>query len=173
MRPGFLTWTHRAISSRPIAAKNWIFPLDTLIWKLNRKSRKLFGVLDNQRFSRWIRWGGCPYWTPSIASLANYTNSCLTTSANGLKGSCVKTQRKLMVSKLVRFSNRGRQRRHLADTYKASSDQAFHQRSQLGTFCAFQTHLPPARSYLRKVECQSNQPSIHHFLPRISSPPVR
>ena len=48
----FLTYPQR------ISAKNWILPLDILIWKLNRKSRKLFGVLDNQPFSGWIRWGG-------------------------------------------------------------------------------------------------------------------
>jgi hypothetical protein len=46
-----------AISTRHIAAKKRIFPLDILIWKLNRKSRNLFGVLDNQPFSRLNKMG--------------------------------------------------------------------------------------------------------------------
>ena len=59
--------------------------------------------------------------------------------------SCVKTERKLVVRCrscffFAGFRNHGsRQQRHLADTYKASSDQPFHQRtSKSGLFAARQ-----------------------------------
>ena len=131
---------HRRIST--ILAKKWIFPLDLLIWKLNRKSRKLFGVLDNQPFSRWIRWGGWPYWRSSIKSRPiTATPSCPQMEVR----SCVKTERKLVLwcrscFFFAGFRNHGsRQQRHLADTYKASSDQPFHQRtSKSGLFAARQ-----------------------------------
>ena len=116
--------------------------LDLLIWKLNRKSRKLFGVLDNQPFSRWIRWGGWPYWRSSIKSRPiTATPSCPQMEVR----SCVKTERKLVLwcrscFFFAGFRNHGsRQQRHLADTYKASSDQPFHQRtSKSGLFAARQ-----------------------------------
>ena len=195
---------HRRIST--ILAKKWIFPLDLLIWKLNRKSRKLFGVLDNQPFSRWIRWGGWPYWRSSIKSRPiTATPSCPQMEVR----SCVKTERKLVLwcrscFFFAGFRNHGsRQQRHLADTYKASSDQPFHQRSeQEWAFCPHLLQLAPSYAaakligekptgsrtgrpqypryswtYQGKVVwggSSSTSLPIHHFLPMISSaPPVR
>ena len=98
---------------------------------------------------------------------------------------------------LAGFRNHGsRQQRHLADTYKASSDQAFHQRSeQEWAFCSTPSNAAakligekptgsPTAAPQYPVQLKLSGKSgvaaaaaalpIHHFLPMISSaPPAR